>query len=56
MAEQPRNEDLSLRYLGHTDGFAQALAEFAEAHADLTERDHAAQATEPLPVESRNLR
>ena len=29
-------------YLGNSDAFAQALASFAEAYADQTERDHAA--------------
>jgi uncharacterized protein (DUF2252 family) len=29
-------------YLGNSDAFAQALAVFAEAYADQTERDHAA--------------
>jgi hypothetical protein len=28
-------------YLGKTDRFEQAVAEFAEAYADQTERDHA---------------
>jgi len=38
----PRADRAIAAYLGGTEKFGRAIAEFAETYADLTEQDHAA--------------